>query len=83
VDTGVCVGMLGLCGYGGLVWIWWIGVDTVDWCGYGGLVWIRWIGVDMVHCSVSSTGFYLDYSSESFVQAVAYLACIAGSVNAL
>jgi hypothetical protein len=35
-------------------------------------------GVDAVDWSVYSTSFYLDYSSECFVEAVAYLACTLG-----
>ena len=39
--------------------------------------------MDTVGWSISSAGFCVDYSSESFVAAVAYRACSAGSVDAL
>ena len=40
-------------------------------------------GVDTVDWSTSRTSFCLRYSCESFVEAVAYLACSSGSMDAL
>ena len=50
------------CGCGGLVWMWWFGVEMMVWCGSDGLVWKRWFGVETMvfyGCKVLTTSNHL------------------------